>query len=50
MFGSVLFENRVRLSVLFENGVRLRQFVIAWNVFEVFGLCLRVYCLCFVCI
>ena len=50
MFESVLFENRVRLSVLFENCVLLRQFVIAWNVFEVFGLCLRVNCLCFVCI
>ena len=37
-------------SVLFENRVCLRQFVIAWNVFEVLGLCLRVYCLCFVCI
>ena len=50
MFGNVLVVFYVCLRYLFENRVRLRQFVIAWNVFEVFGLCLRVYCLCFVCI
>ena len=49
---SILFVFRVLCfsAVLFVIRVYLRQFVIVWDVFEEFGLCLRVFWLCFVCV
>ena len=37
-------------AVLCVIRVYLRYFVIVWDVFEEFGLCLRVFWLCFVCV
>ena len=50
MLESILFVFRVLCfsAVLCVIRVYLRYFVIVWDVFEEFGLCLRVFWLCFV--